>query len=235
MPWVRSRLLLIRSRSELTKSAASIGHWTICKDGRTLGIILKQPWSVDLQGGLVREKLWDVLQNEPDVVMEEGFPNSTGRSQSIKGMRSSQFCLHPAGDTPTSCRLFDAIASLCIPVIVSDNIPLPFEGIIDYSQFALFISESQALQKNYLVTYLRSISVKRKERLRANMARVQSHFEFDNGFPGGVGPVPRDGAVNLIWEMVYQKVANVRQAILREKRRPEGVVVPLRCHCTWFL
>ncbi|KAF3322512.1 putative arabinosyltransferase ARAD1 [Carex littledalei] len=184
------------------------------------------------RGGLVREKLWDILQNEPDVIMEEGFPNSTGRSQSIKGMRSSQFCLHPAGDTPTSCRLFDAVASLCIPVIVSDNIPLPFEGIIDYSQFSLFISESQALQKNYLVTYLRSISEKRKERLRANMARVQSHFEFDNGFPGGVGPVPRDGAVNHIWEMVYQKVPNVRQAILREKRRPEGVVVPLRCHCT---
>ncbi|KAJ4778744.1 Exostosin family protein [Rhynchospora pubera] len=184
------------------------------------------------RGGLVREKLWDILQNEPDVIMEEGFPNSTGRSQSIKGMRSSQFCLHPAGDTPSSCRLFDAVASLCIPVIVSDNIPLPFEGIIDYSQFAVFVSEGQALQKNYLVTYLRGISAKRKEQLRADMARVQSVFEFENGFPGGVGPMPRDGAVNHIWEMVYQKVPMVKQAVMRERRRPEGVVVPLRCHCT---
>lgn len=64
------------------------------------------------------------------------------------------------------------------------------------------------------------------------MAKVQSKFEFNNGFPGGVGPVPRDGAVNHIWDMVHQKVPMVRQAVLRAKRRPEGVVVPLRCHCT---
>nr|GLL49768.1 probable arabinosyltransferase ARAD1 [Ipomoea trifida] len=73
------------------------------------------------RGGLVREKLWDLLVNEPGVVMEEGFPNATGKEQSVKG------------DTPTSCRLFDAIQSLCIPVIVSDNIELPFEGMTDYS------------------------------------------------------------------------------------------------------
>jgi hypothetical protein len=51
------------------------------------------------QGGLVREKLWDLLGNEHDIVMEEGFPNATGCEQSVKGMRSSEFCLHPAGDT----------------------------------------------------------------------------------------------------------------------------------------
>ncbi|KAL9246083.1 hypothetical protein vseg_019662 [Gypsophila vaccaria] len=36
------------------------------------------------------------------------------------------------GDTPSSARLFDAIVSGCIPVIVSDELELPFEGIIDY-------------------------------------------------------------------------------------------------------
>lgn len=44
----------------------------------------------------------------------------------------SIFCLNPAGDTPSSARLFDAIVSGCIPVIVSDELELPFEGIIDY-------------------------------------------------------------------------------------------------------
>ncbi|KAH9301764.1 hypothetical protein KI387_013347, partial [Taxus chinensis] len=79
------------------------------------------------RAGLVRDKLWGLLDKEPHVVIEEGFPNSTGREQSIEGMRTAEFCLHPAGDTPTSCRLFDAISSLCIPVIVSDSIELPFE------------------------------------------------------------------------------------------------------------
>jgi hypothetical protein len=39
---------------------------------------------------------------------------------------------HPAGDTPSSSRIYDAIANLCIPVIVSDDIELPFEDLLDY-------------------------------------------------------------------------------------------------------
>lgn len=55
-------------------------------------------------------------------------------------MRRSIFCLNPAGDTPSSARLFDAIVSGCIPVIVSDELELPFEGILDYRkvQISLF-------------------------------------------------------------------------------------------------
>ena len=51
-----------------------------------------------------------------------------------KGHGRSVFCLSPAGDTPSSARLFDAIVSGCIPVVVSDELELPFEGILDYQQ-----------------------------------------------------------------------------------------------------
>ncbi|KAH6825233.1 Exostosin family protein [Perilla frutescens var. hirtella] len=183
------------------------------------------------RGGLVREKLWDLLIDEPGVVMEEGFPNATGMEQSIKGMRSSEFCLHPAGDTPTSCRLFDAIQSLCIPVIVSDNIELPFEGIVDYSEFSVFISVSDAVRPNWLVSHLKSYSSEQKDSFRRNMATVQPIFQYDNGHPGGIGPIPPDGAVNHIWRKVHQKLPLIREAITRERRKPQGVSVPLRCHC----
>lgn len=46
----------------------------------------------------------------------------------------SVFCLSPAGDTPSSARLFDAILSGCIPVVVSDQLELPFEGILDHKE-----------------------------------------------------------------------------------------------------
>lgn len=184
------------------------------------------------RGGLVREKLWDLLINEPGVIMEEGFPNATGKEQSIKGMRTSEFCLHPAGDTPTSCRLFDAIQSLCIPVIVSDNIELPFEGTIDYTEFSVFIAVSEALQPNWLVSHLKSYTDLQKNKFRQNMARVQSFFEYDNGYPSGVGPIPLDGAVNHIWRKVHQKLPMIKEAIVREKRKPPNVSVPRRCQCT---
>ncbi|CAM8970589.1 unnamed protein product [Rhodiola kirilowii] len=181
--------------------------------------------------GLVREKIWDLVVGERDVIMEEGFPIATGREQSIKGMRGSEFCLHPAGDTPTSCRLFDAIQSLCIPVIVSDNIELPFEGIIDYSEFSVFVAVSDALQPKWLVSHLRSFSTEKKDQFRQRMAQAQPVFVYDNGYPDGIGPVPKNGAVNHIWKKVCQKLPIIREAIVREKRKPSGVTIPKRCHC----
>eukprot|EP00750_Incisomonas_marina_P028072 INCI6370.2.p1 GENE.INCI6370.2~~INCI6370.2.p1 ORF type:complete len:1896 (-),score=245.23 INCI6370.2:271-5958(-) len=58
-------------------------------------------------------------------------------------MLRSEFCLVPAGDTPTSRRLFDAIKALCVPVIISDGIgpSLPFSWKLNYSSFAFFLSE----------------------------------------------------------------------------------------------
>ncbi|XP_004496813.1 probable arabinosyltransferase ARAD1, partial [Cicer arietinum] len=184
------------------------------------------------RGGLVREKLWDLLNNEPGVIMEEGFPNATGREQSIKGMRTSEFCLHPAGDTPTSCRLFDAIQSLCIPVIVSDNIELPFEGMVDYTEFSVFVGVGDALKPRWLVNHLQSFSKDQKDTFRQKMARVQPMFVYDNGHPGGIGPIPLDGAVNHIWKKVHQKLPVIKEAIIRERRKPPGVLVPQRCQCT---
>nr|XP_043616905.1 probable arabinosyltransferase ARAD2 [Erigeron canadensis] len=184
------------------------------------------------RGGLIREKLWDLLINEPKVIMEEGFPNATGIEQSIKGMRTSEFCLHPAGDTPTSCRLFDAIQSLCIPVIISDNIELPFEGTIDYTKFSIFVAVSEALQPNWLVNHLRNFTDKQKSKLRQNMGQVQSMFEYDNGHPGGIGPIPIDGAVNHIWRKVHQKLPMIKETIVRERRKPPNASIQRRCQCT---
>lgn len=180
----------------------------------------------------MREKLWDLLGDEPDVIMEEGFPNATGREQSIKGMRSSEFCLHPAGDTPTSCRLFDAIASLCIPVIVSDEVELPFEGMIDYTEFSIFVSVSNAMRPNWLISYLRNISKRQKDGFRRNLARVQPIFEYDTSYSSSRGSTSLDGAVNHIWKKIHQKLPMIQEAIIREKRKPDGVSIPLRCQCT---
>lgn len=78
-----------------------------------------------------------------------------------QGMHSSKFCLHPAGDTPSACRLFDAIVSLCVPVIVSDYIELPFEDVIDYRKIAIFVDTATAVQPGYLTSMLRDISQNR--------------------------------------------------------------------------
>lgn len=100
------------------------------------------------------------MENEDDVIIKHGALSKETQQVATQGMHSSVFCLDPAGTSPASCRLFDAIISLCIPVIVSDDIELPFEDIIDYRKIAIFVNSSSAVKPGFLVNMLRGISTK---------------------------------------------------------------------------
>jgi hypothetical protein len=50
-----------------------------------------------IEGGTIRTKLFDVLGEEENVSMIEGIPSAEGRRVAMKGMRTSKFCLSPAG------------------------------------------------------------------------------------------------------------------------------------------
>ena len=48
------------------------------------------------------------------------------KRSAAEDMMHSRYCAVAAGDTPTTGRLFDAISCLCVPVIVADDMQLPF-------------------------------------------------------------------------------------------------------------
>ncbi|KAK4486072.1 hypothetical protein RD792_008738 [Penstemon davidsonii] len=100
--------------------------------------------------GRIRTQLHKLLNKTKDNIYEEGNASEEGFKASTEQMRSSKFCLHPAGDTPSSCRLFDAIVSHCVPVIVSDRIELPYESELDYKEFSIFFSVQEALKPGYM-------------------------------------------------------------------------------------
>jgi len=72
----------------------------------------------------------------------------------------SRFCLVPRGDSPTSRRLFDAVAGGCLPVILSDEIrlSLPFSRHIPYDLFCTFLSETALRTAELLQNALRNLS-----------------------------------------------------------------------------
>lgn len=113
-----------------------------------------------------------MLENEEDVIIKHGTQSREGRRAASNGMHTSRFCLHPAGDTPSACRLFDAIVSLCVPVIVSDYIELPFEDVIDYRQIAIFIDTNTAVKPGKLVKLLRRVSSKRILKFQKELKKV---------------------------------------------------------------
>uniref|UniRef100_A0ACD5XEY0 Uncharacterized protein n=2 Tax=Avena sativa TaxID=4498 RepID=A0ACD5XEY0_AVESA len=161
--------------------------------------------------GKIRAELSKILKDKDGVRFEDGRARGNGIKTSTEGMRSSKFCLHPAGDTPSSCRLFDAIVSHCIPVIISGRIELPFEDEIDYSEFSLFFSVEEALRPDYLLNQLRQMPKEKWVEMWSKLKNVSSHYEFQ--YP------PRKGdAVNMIWRQVKHKIPAVNLAIHRNKR-----------------
>lgn len=162
-------------------------------------------------GGKIRSKLGSELGNADDVIIEEGSAGEAGKIAAQSGMRKSVFCLSPAGDTPSSARLFDAIVSGCIPVIVSDELELPFEGILDYRRISLFVSSSDAVQPGWLLAYLRSIKPTQIREMQDSLAKYTRHFLYSH-------PAQPLGPEDLVWRMMAGKVANIKLHIRRSQR-----------------
>ncbi|KAH1113916.1 hypothetical protein J1N35_007294 [Gossypium stocksii] len=150
-------------------------------------------------GGKIRSKLVTELAGAKDVVIEEGTSGDQGKAAAQKGMRRSIFCLSPAGDTPSSARLFDAIVSGCIPVFISDELELPFEGILDYRKIAIFVSSTDAVQPGWLLPFLKGISSTQIREMRRNLLEFSRHFMYSS-------PAQPLGPEDLVWRMVCNSV-----------------------------
>lgn len=140
-----------------------------------------------------------------------GSVQKDGISKATSGMHSSKFCLNVAGDTPSSNRLFDAIASHCVPVIISDEIELPYEDVLDYSEFCIFVRTSDAIKKDYLINLIRSIGKEEWSRMWARLKEIEDLFEYRYPSKGG-------DAVQMIWQAVARKVPAVRMKIHKSNR-----------------
>uniref|UniRef100_A0A1J3GC01 Putative arabinosyltransferase ARAD1 n=1 Tax=Noccaea caerulescens TaxID=107243 RepID=A0A1J3GC01_NOCCA len=178
-------------------------------------------------GGFVRQELFYLLQDEKDVHFSFGSVRNGGVNKASQGMHSSKFCLNIAGDTPSSNRLFDAIASHCVPVIISDEIELPFEDVIDYSEFSVFVRTADALKENFLVNLIRGISKEEWTRMWNRLKEVEKFYEFH--FPSKV-----DDAVQMIWQAIARKVPSVKMRI-HKSRRYSGSASEVEKQSIWSL
>ncbi|KAL5840696.1 hypothetical protein ACOSQ4_013304 [Xanthoceras sorbifolium] len=176
------------------------------------------------EGGKIRDLLFSLLENEEDVIIKHGTQSRENRRAATQGMHTSKFCLNPAGDTPSACRLFDAIVSLCVPVIVSDNIELPFEDVIDYRKIAVFVETSASLKPGFLASTLRAVTTERILEYQKELKEVQRYFIYDHP----------NGTVNEIWREVSQKLPLIKFMINRHKRivKTEPSKSDCSCLCT---
>lgn len=163
------------------------------------------------QGGYIREKLYNLLKDEKGVIFKDASVSSASLKSATKGMRSSKFCLHLAGDTPSSNRLFDAIVSHCVPVIISKDIELPYEDILDYSKFCIFVNHEDAMKRGYLVDFLKSIGRDEWSRLWRRLQEVEKHFEYQ--FPS-----EENDATQMVWRSLAHKLPSIHLKVHKLQR-----------------
>ncbi|KAJ8539919.1 hypothetical protein K7X08_026308 [Anisodus acutangulus] len=158
--------------------------------------------SSEADGGTIRQDLYYLLKDEKDVHFTFGSIKSNGVREAGRGMASSKFCLNIAADTPSSNHLFDAIASHCVPVIISDDIELPFEDVLDYSKFCVFVHSSDAARKGYLLNLLRGIKEDQW---------ITKHFEYQY-------PSQLNDSVDMIWQAIARKLSFIQLKAHRNNR-----------------
>eukprot|EP00850_Spirogloea_muscicola_P000145 SM000001S04547 [mRNA] locus=s1:818425:822515:- [translate_table: standard] len=163
------------------------------------------------EGGVIRQRLYDLLKNETGVQFSTGNTQRTGIRSATSGMRSSKFCLHLAGDTPSSNRLFDAIVSHCVPVIISDDIELPFEDFLDYSEFCVFVRAEDAVRPGHLVQLLRGIDGEEWTTFWNRLKQVEQHFEYR--FPSWPGD-----ATQMTWRAIANKIPALKLSLHKQLR-----------------
>ncbi|RLM48695.1 putative arabinosyltransferase ARAD1 [Panicum miliaceum] len=163
------------------------------------------------EGGSIRQELYYMLKDEKDVYFSFGSVQDHGASKASQGMHSSKFCLNIAGDTPSSNRLFDAIVSHCVPVIISDDIELPYEDVLDYSKFSIFVRSSDAVKKGYLMRLISGVSKQQWTRMWDSLKEVDKHFEYQY-------PSQKDDAVQMIWQALARRVPAIQLKVHRSSR-----------------
>lgn len=162
-------------------------------------------------GGVIRQKLYQLLKDEKDVHFAYGSVRENGIRHAGWGMASSRFCLNIAGDTPSSNRLFDAIVSHCVPVVISDDIELPFEDVLDYTEFCIFVRATDAVKKGFLLNLLRGIERDEWTKMWARLKQIAHHFEYQY-------PSKQGDAAQMIWEAVARKISFVHLKLHKENR-----------------
>lgn len=88
-------------------------------------------------------------------------------------MLSSVFAVAPAGNGLHSFRLAEAIFFGAIPVIVDDEITLPFCSVLDWQRFSVRIRQAEISR---LPSILRAISPQRVAQMQVRLAEVKRKY-----------------------------------------------------------
>ncbi|KAJ7564651.1 hypothetical protein O6H91_02G027700 [Diphasiastrum complanatum] len=137
----------------------------------------------DPQGGYyargARASVWENFKSNPVFDISTLHPATY-----YEDMQRAIFCLCPLGWAPWSPRLVESVIFGCIPVIIADDIVLPFTDAIPWNEIAVFVPEIDVPKLDTILTSISPDEILRKQRLLANPAMKQAMLFTQPAEPG---------------------------------------------------
>ena len=136
----------------------------------------------DTAGTLRSRIAASISRSNGSVLDMQGLSPANVGFSDAEALLQSVFCPCPLGDVYSTKRLFTVIQALCIPIIVSDRLRLPFERRLNWTSFSLKVPERDILsQRVDIVAYAQSVPATRILELQRALWDVQPLLTFSPG------------------------------------------------------
>lgn len=101
------------------------------------------------------------------------YINNLNSAEFRNFLSKTTFSLCPKGVGLSSYRFFECFHANSIPVLIADDIILPYEEIIDYNKLIIRIPESKVSDYEYIIKILNSIN---SEEMLENITKYREYF-----------------------------------------------------------
>ena len=172
---------------------------------------VRQPNFCRLRSGLVAAAVSGCAAADLEILSVDkirehsfGYTKNFSTRLLVEGMQRSTFCLAPRGDTPSSRRVFDAVAAGCIPVLIADDYTPPFPEL-DWSGFSVRFDLGDAVADPCQVfEQLRRIPATEVSQKLARLREVAPMLSYGHWSAEGIHP---GGAIDLALAAVHRAVS----------------------------
>ena len=134
-------------------------------------------------------------------------------------MQAAEYCFAPAGDTPTSSRLYSSLAAGCVPVVLADSADedvFPFPASLDWSEIAVVAPiPTDRTDVAELAAILRAEGPEAREKRRdAGAAAFDNHLDYIGNARGVADATARTVAVAVVAALLTTPLDVARTRVL---------------------
>ncbi|KAI4365196.1 hypothetical protein MLD38_021204 [Melastoma candidum] len=149
------------------------------------------------QSKVGRLRLIELAKQFPDKLespeLQLKGPDKLGRKEYFEHLRNAKFCLAPRGESSWTLRFYEAFFVECVPVILSDQVELPFQNVIDYRKVSIKWPSTRIGPE--MLDYLESIPDEFIEQMISHGRKIRCLWVYDSELE------PCSATHGILWEL----------------------------------